>query len=130
MTELKKILNDYQEPVEFSCSPFKLPRVSEMNENSSGNQLEKTLKDSLAGEEALVNQIKQDILDGVSSSQRTEQLVKESSENDKSRKRFAKLFDLYARGQIFYQKHRKIILIVVFFLLFWKLILLILWILI
>jgi hypothetical protein len=102
-----------------------------MNENSSStNQLEKTFKDSLVGEEVLVNKIKQDILDGVSSSQRTEELIQEASQENKAKDRFYKVMGWVSKGKVFYEKHKKVILMVLFFVLFWKLILLILWILI
>ena len=120
-------MSEYQQPVEFSSSPFKLPLVCESKEEAgSGSGLERTLQDSLASDEALVQQIQKDILDAVSSEQ-TQELVEESRE-EKMRTRFARLQKLGSRVQGFYRENRKLILLVFFFVLFWKIILLVIWI--
>jgi hypothetical protein len=128
---LKKILSDYQHPIEFSCSPFKLPPVSEKKEeSSSGNHLEKTYHDSLASNEILVQQIKEDVLNAVSSSNQTKELIPDSSQTEEKKNRLGFFMKWIQKGNSYYQKNKKVILMLFFFVFFFKLILLIVWILI
>ena len=107
-----------------------MPPVSEQKEESfSKNKLEQTLHDSLASEEVLVQQIKKDILDGVSSN-RTEDLLKTSSQADSPKPQMQMMINLLSKIKMFYQKHQKTIVMFLFFIFFFKLILLVVWILI